>query len=260
MAAADAEYAFIFVDVGGEGSLGDSQVFKDSVFGKKMADNKLNLPEAECLPGTDKTVDYFFAGDGAFTLQNCLMKPYAARKMSLREAVYNYRFSRARRVVENAFGILVARWRIFRQPLCGKLETADYIVLAAVCLHNFIIRSREREVRERHIPERFVDTERNNGSIQNGLWQSHVAGDSSAITAAPPTRSRNPPKCAVRMRETLADFFSGVGAVPWQVKRIRNGFWGAYVNKNELPLLENESDSSDGNATDDSSNEASGDE
>lgn len=257
MAAADADYAFIFVDVGGEGSLGDSQVFKESVFGKKMAHKKLNLPKAECLANTEKQIDYFFAGDGAFQLQTCLMKPYAARKMSLREAVYNYRFSRARRVVENAFGILVARWRIFRQPLCCKLETADYIVLAAVCLHNFIIRSREKEVRERYIPERFVDTERQNGSVQTGLWQRHVAGDSSAIVPAPQTRSRNPPKCAVKMRETLADYFSGVGAVPWQIQRIRKGFWGAYVNRNELALLpHSESESSDGNTTDESSDES----
>lgn len=252
MAAADADYAFIFVDVGAEGSQGDSQVFRDSVFGKKLANNRLKLPKAECIPNSDIEVPYFFVGDGAFSLRPNLMKPFAARKMSLKHALFNYRLSRARRVVENAFGILAARWRIFKQPICSLLETTDDIVTAACCLHNLIIRSSERELRDKYIPEKFVDSEGGDGAVRRGLWQSHVAGDSCAWQPAPNTTSRNSSKCALKMRETLADYFSNEGAVPWQIERIRKGFWGAYVNQNELPN-QREDEMSEDDLSDDSS-------
>lgn len=58
--------------------------------------------------------------------------------MSPEERIYNYRVSRARRVVENAFGILASKFRIFEKPITLKLETVDKVVLACCAIHNWL--------------------------------------------------------------------------------------------------------------------------
>ena len=47
---------------------------------------------------------YVIVGDEAFPLQNHLMRPYPGRGCPEDQQVFNYRLSRARRIVENAFG------------------------------------------------------------------------------------------------------------------------------------------------------------
>ncbi|XP_050724603.1 uncharacterized protein LOC127002564 [Eriocheir sinensis] len=70
------------------------------------------------LPGdTDgKKCDYFFVGDDAFALRHYMMKPYPLRSLTVDERIYNYRLSRARRTIENAFGIMANRFRVFTHP------------------------------------------------------------------------------------------------------------------------------------------------
>ena len=64
------------------------------------------------------------------------MKPYPGQGIQESQAIFNYRLSRARRVIENAFGILAARWRVLMQPLQTSSENAETIVKATICLHN----------------------------------------------------------------------------------------------------------------------------
>ena len=69
------------------------------------------------------------------------MRPYPGHtrsKMDEKKFIFNYRLSRARRVIENTFGILVARWRIFRSPIKAKTENVEHYLLAAICLHNYL--------------------------------------------------------------------------------------------------------------------------
>lgn len=55
----------------------------------------------------------FVLGDDAFPLLRRMMKPFsphAKQKLSDEEIIFNYRISRGRRIVENAFGLLQTKW------------------------------------------------------------------------------------------------------------------------------------------------------
>ena len=107
-------------------------VFAQSAFGKALEDGTVILPEAaEELPSV-------FVADKAFSLKPQLMRPYPGNNLSEEKAIFNFCVSRAWRVVENAFGIMVTKWRILRQPIITKPETVDYIVKAIGVLHNFM--------------------------------------------------------------------------------------------------------------------------
>ena len=78
-------------------------------------------------------------GDEIFQLKDYLVRPYQGGrrgKLPIDQAVFIYRLSRARRVLENSFGILVARWRLFRKPIRAVKDNVTSYTLAAVTLHN----------------------------------------------------------------------------------------------------------------------------
>ena len=61
----------------------------------------MNVPLPVPLPGCIHPVSFSSVGDDAFPLHNNLMKPYPLRNLSSDQRIFNYRLSRARRVVEN---------------------------------------------------------------------------------------------------------------------------------------------------------------
>lgn len=137
LAACDARYKFLVVDIGGLGRRSDGGVFASSKMGKMFRSKNMNVPP----PRTISTYNSFkfpfvIVGDEAFPLEEWLMRPFPKVSLGPYERTYNYRLSRARRTIENAFGILVNRWRIFFSPICTYVETAQEIVKSCVCLHN----------------------------------------------------------------------------------------------------------------------------
>lgn len=69
-----------------------------------------------------------------------MFRPYSRNYLGDNEPnkIFNYRLSRARHIVEKAFGILAARGRCFRGHLEEQPEFVDKIVLASCCLHNIL--------------------------------------------------------------------------------------------------------------------------
>ena len=138
MAVADASYMFTFVEVEDYGRQSDSSVFGNSSFGQALNDGSLNIPEDGLLSNSGYRGKYCFIADEALPLKDNLQRPYPGRNLGEMKRIYNYRLSRARRVVENAFGILSARWQFLRSPMQTQPEKAANSILASVALHHWL--------------------------------------------------------------------------------------------------------------------------
>ena len=224
MAVADADYCFSYVHMGASGREHDNTVFNRSGLGQRLREGDLNIPVAG-----EGELPFCFVADEAFPLIETIMRPYPGRRndgtaadVALKRQVYNYRVSRARRVVENAFGILVCKWRIFRQPIIGKLDTVDKIVRACCVLHNHLRRKDGVSNDRRYIVVDDIDREDRDGHIQDGAWrqQDHAPGMRGVGRMGSNMHSR----AAAGARERFADFFmTEEGRLPWQEAVARRG-------------------------------------
>lgn len=67
------------------------------------------------------------------------MKPFGNRNLNYMQRIFNYRLSRARRVIENVFGIITRKFQVFERRILLEPPKAKSITLAACVLHNFLI-------------------------------------------------------------------------------------------------------------------------
>ena len=221
MAVCDASYNFTLVDIGQYGSTNDSSVLNNSEMGKAFEDGSMSLPQPEHLPGCRlPQLPFYLVGDEIFALKPWLLHPYPGKNIKEEESIFNYRLSRARRVIENCFGILVARWRIFCRAIQAKVETVQTIVQAAICLHNYL---RQTDTAS-YCPAGFDDSFDDSGNILPGEWRRITSADedSSALRNLPAARGTRYRNYALDVREALKAYVnSDQGAVPWQWDYIR---------------------------------------
>ena len=210
MAAVDANYQFIWCSVGHPGSSSDAGIFNRSSLKHKLANNTLGLPPPEPVPHDDRDVSFFFVGDDAFPLEMWLMKPYPMRFLTHSQRIFNYRMSRGRRIVENAFGITAHRWRCMLGTFQQKPSTVTTIVKGCLTLHNIIRRRNPLRPGE-------VDQYDEDGDIIRGAWRQDVRLTSNRNLVG----NRNK-QAAKAQRNYLKDYYnSEVGAVPWQEQVVR---------------------------------------
>jgi len=216
LAICDARYNFTVVDVGEYGSNNDCGVLLNSKMGKKFDKDRFNVPDPERIPDFNDTLPYFLVGDEIFPLKQWLMRPFAGKQLTdENRKIFNYRLSRARRIIENTFGILVARWRIFQKAIEGKPETVEKIVLAATALHNYL----QQTDNAHYTPAGFIDSENSSGAVSLGQWRKFVNTNFQAIR---PVRNSRYLNTALQVRDSLAEYFvSENGSVPWQWEYIR---------------------------------------
>lgn len=127
LALVDADYKFVTVDIGANGKNSDSAIFRDSQLGKSLFDDKLDIPPSKLSPNSNTELPHAIVADEAFPLYKHIMRPYPGSQLrqNVSNKIYNYRHSRARRVLENAFGILAKQFRIYSQKLQISSEHLD---------------------------------------------------------------------------------------------------------------------------------------
>lgn len=211
MAISDANYCFLMVDIGAEGRQSDGGVFRRSEIGIGFQNMTMDLPELTQLEVNGPELPYVLVADEAFALTPYMMRPFPRSKhLDVRKKVFNYRLSRARRVVENAFGLLAARWRIYRKPINTSLNTAIKIIQATTALHNNIIQHETTL----HPAERIYsnnNTEENTNLIYTGAFSEMNAHNRNSCSAY-----------AAQVRNHYADYFMNAGAVEWQWDKVLN--------------------------------------
>ncbi|TKR73176.1 hypothetical protein L596_020516 [Steinernema carpocapsae] len=193
MAVCDSQYRFIYFDVGSYGHRHDSRILDRSSLGRAICEETIPFPEDDRIWEQGPELPYFFLGDGGFPLGRRIMKPFSGATRP-EEAVFNFRLSHARNVIENAFGILAAKWRILLAPIETDVNFSSKIVASCIHLHNFVMKEdRGERSRCEDIPE-------------------------ARLTSAPiqPRSSTSSSAAARSVRQNLVNYFQNEGAVEYQ--------------------------------------------
>jgi len=197
----DANLKFVAVDAGAYDKQNDGGVFRNSALYQSLETRSLLLPEDTVLPLSELTVPHIFVGDVAYPLTTYIMKPYSRRILDRSTAIFNYRMSRARRVVECAFGICVSKRRILDKTIETKVETSVEIVKCIALLHNIIIDAEGLH----NFPSKDCDSLDAYGGTQFKKCRMH-----NSVTAF-----------AKQTQYLFCDFFhSPAGSVPWQEMKL----------------------------------------
>lgn len=140
----DANYKYVFVDVGGYGKDSDGGIFSASQLGKYLESDSIELPEPSVLRNTTIKAPYVLIGDEGFPLRKYLMRPFPRRQLvpGGEKDVFNYRLARARMVVECSYGSITSKFHVLSVPIETQVKNTVVIVKAITLLHNII---RERD-------------------------------------------------------------------------------------------------------------------
>ncbi|XP_071511878.1 uncharacterized protein [Diadema antillarum] len=210
MAVADATYKFLYVVVGTEGGASDGGTWSNCSLHDAVEENRAGVPQPEPLPNDDQPVPYHFVGHDAFAFRTWMMKSFSHRSQVLQERIYSYRLSRARRVVENAFGILCQRFRCFLTTMHQHPDTINLITMCACVLHNLILIRYPHAISE--VDREDLDTH----YLIPGGWRTdrHLQG-------LLPLTGHHTQKDAKDQRDYLSHYYmSPAGAVPWQERMV----------------------------------------
>ncbi|PFX24863.1 putative nuclease HARBI1 [Stylophora pistillata] len=207
-------YEITWCNMGVNGRVSDGGVWNRTGLCNVLENGEIDLPLPEPLPNRREDCPYVIIGDDAFALKPFLMKPYPQQYLDLERRICNYRFFRARRRVENVFGLLANRWRIFRALIALQPNKVEIVTMAVVTLHNWLIKGSSKDV---YVPPRVVDTVNPfTGEIVPGSWRDDGTPSQNLQPLAMLRYGNNPSNHAKRVRDEFNEYFNCEGQVGWQ--------------------------------------------
>ena len=136
-AVVDHEYLFRNLCIGWPGSVHDARVLANSSLYKKVINGQIFLGIGNHAQIQGHPIRPFLVGDSAYPLLPWLIKPFSfSSSLTSEQKLFNYRISKGRVVVENAFGRLKARWRRLSKQIDMHIDNAPHIIAACCVLHN----------------------------------------------------------------------------------------------------------------------------
>lgn len=214
MGIADAEYKLIYVDVGCNGRIADGGVFNKCSFAEKLENGELSLPPRKPLPNRNVPVPYVLVADDAFALRTNVMKPHGGNFLSLPKRVFNYRLSRTRRIIENVFGIMSARFRVLRSPINLDAAKTRKVTLACCVLHNFLM------TKNASMYATAFDRTTSDGLLIDGDWRADTEGTNMIPLEEDAEPQRYIASNIEAIRTELQEYFVGEGELEWQLRYV----------------------------------------
>lgn len=209
----DAKYRFLLVDFGTNGRVSDGGVLQNTKFHEKLQSDELKIPKPCNVTEHFKEVPYVFVADDAFPLLINMMKPFRQAQLdSAVKEIYNYRVSRARHVVENGFGILASRFRIFHTQINLEPENIEKVVMATCALHNFLMQTHPTI----YAPPNSTYQENDDGATTNAGLDTNESN----MIALQRASLGNVNVAAKNLREEFATYFVNEGKLSWQDQRV----------------------------------------
>jgi hypothetical protein len=170
-------------------------VIENTTFYEKLVGGHLQLPPSR-KPQND-TRDLLYV----FTLSEDFLKLFSQKDLNPERKIVYYRLSRSRRIVENVFGIMAPRFRIFHTQIILSFDSTETIVMTCCVLH-------------RRLHLRCTSFE------QEGSNMEEFEGDQNVFIPFRKEFSRHCGHQGRRAKEMYLQCFSHEGKVKWQNKAI----------------------------------------
>lgn len=167
-------------------------------------------PSAKPFTDSKTKLPFVFVGDDTIPLRKYFRQIYNHSRLTSEERIYNYRLSRAHRVVRNVFGIISNRFRVINHPNGNEIRNFKLVTATIFLLHNFLL----RHGADYYASGNDFDTE----DIKTGLITLGLQSQGSF------TDFRR--GCPMAMNDTLMlrhaflKYFNNEGALSWQNKFI----------------------------------------
>ncbi|XP_057766724.1 uncharacterized protein LOC130987124 [Salvia miltiorrhiza] len=126
---------FAYVLPGWEGSAADSRILRDAL----NRDNGLKVPKGN-----------YYLCDNGYANSEGFLTPYKGVRYHLKEwgptnarpqnkeEIFNLKHSKARNVIERAFGVMKMRWGVLRSTTFYPIKIQNRLIMACFLINNFI--------------------------------------------------------------------------------------------------------------------------